>query len=98
MTDADVARRYDFSTPVKLPGDRAWTARFQSWEPGRSGLAFFLVSVREQSGETTTFEESIALPDNKETWEREPARGRWLLDLAIRRRLGIPSHARPLCP
>ncbi|MES2644680.1 MAG: hypothetical protein V4850_34650 [Myxococcota bacterium] len=96
MTDADVARLYDFSTPVKLPGNRAWTARFRAREPGRAGLVSFVVSVRTRSGATTTYDETVALPAGSEPVDI--ARGRWLLDLEVRRRLGIPSHARPLCP
>ncbi|MDP2306284.1 MAG: hypothetical protein Q8P18_09685 [Pseudomonadota bacterium] len=96
MTDAEVARLYDFSTPVKLPGQRAWTARFRAREPGRAGLVSFVVVVRDRAGVATTFEETVALPEGGEA--PDVARGRWLLDLEVRRRLGIASHARPLCP
>lgn len=96
MTDADVARLYDFSTPVKLPGDRAWTARFRAREPGRAGLVSYSVSVRDRAGALTSFDETVALPEGGQP--ADVARGRWLLDLEVRRRLGIPSHARPLCP
>lgn len=96
MTDADVARLYDFSSPVKLPGDRAWTARFRAREPGRAGLVSFTVVLRERGGATKTFDETVALPEGGEA--ADVARGRWLIDLEVRRRLGIASHARPLCP
>lgn len=96
MTDAEVARLYDFSTPVRLPGDRTWTARFRAREPGRAGLVSFAVALRDSAGVTTTFDETVALPEG--TQAADVARGRWLLDLEVRRRLAIPSHARPLCP
>lgn len=99
MTDADAARILDFSVPVPLPGGRAWTARFRSWELDRMQMIFFAVEVRDAGGAVlATFETGIGGYDLEADLAGEPALARWNLDASVRNRLGIPLRERPLCP